>query len=271
MRSSGPNAPPKPSSAFTLYMRHRCSQSNDLISRPFNERRRIISSEWSSLSQEQKQIYYKQAIVERTKYEEEFAEYKKTDEYKDWLAKQEHNKSLSRKKNGKSSSKEPHEDFDSFEDEYSSKFRRIPIFTHEFLEYNRERETSLRHIRKQVTKLDEETALLSKHIDNLAGAETNLEQQIKLAEATLASEESILAKLNKELVVTFSDLPVPNPDVSARSPNKGVERINPNNIESYLSRLAELTSSGHHEALKAKARDRLKAAVQCGTLSVCSI
>lgn len=43
-------------------------------------------------------------------------------------------------------------------------------------------------------------------MDNLAGAETTLEQQIKLAEATLASEESILAKLNKELVATFSDV-----------------------------------------------------------------
>ncbi|KAL5971296.1 High mobility group protein 20A [Taenia solium] len=271
MRSYGPNAPLKPSSAFNLYMRYRSSQSNELSSLPFNERRRMISSEWASLPQEQKDMYYKQAIVERTRYEEEFAEYKKTDEYKNWLAKQEYNKSLQRKKNGKSSSKETHEDVDSFEDEYSSKFRRIPIFTHEFLEYNRERETSLRHIRKQVTKLDEETALLSKHIDNLAGAETTLEQQIKSAEATLASEESVLAKLNKELVATFSDLPIPIADASNRSPNKSAERINPNNIESYLSRLAELASSGHHEPLRAKARERLKAAMQCGTLTMYSV
>ncbi|VDM32747.1 unnamed protein product [Hydatigera taeniaeformis] len=251
-------------------MRYRSSQSSDLNSRPFNERRRIISVEWSSLPQEQKEIYYKQAIVERTKYEEVFAEYKKTEEYKRWLARQEYKKSLQRKKNGKSS-KEIHDDIDSFDDEYSSKFRRIPIFTHEFLEYNREREMSLRHIRKQVTKLDEETALLREHVNNLASAETSLEQQIKQAEATLASEENVLVKLNKELVATFSDLPVPNSDNSARSPNKGGERINPNNVESYLSRLAELISSGHHEPLKAKARERLKAAMQCGTLSMYSI
>ncbi|KAL5105449.1 High mobility group protein 20A [Taenia crassiceps] len=257
MRTYGPNAPPKPSSAFNLYMRYRSSQSNDLSSRPFNERRRMISSEWSSLPQEQKDVYYKQAIVERAKYEEEFAEYKKTDEYKSWLAKQEYNKSLQRKKNGKSSSKETHEDVDSFEDEYSSKFRRISIFTHEFLEYNRERETSLRHIRKQVTKLDEETALLK--------------QQIKLAEAALASEEIVLAMLNKELLATFSDLPIPNSDASTRSPNKGAEKMNLNNIESYLSKLAEMACSGHHESLTAKARERLKAAMQCGTLSMCSI
>ena len=150
MRTFGPNAPAKPSSAFNIYMRKRCSQSAELNSRPFNERRRIISSEWSALSQDQKQVYHEQAILERTTYEEKFAEYKKTDEYKEWVIKQKDNKAV-RRKNGKLSSKEVHDDADSFDDEYSSKIRRVPIFTHEFLEYNRERETSLRNIRKQVS------------------------------------------------------------------------------------------------------------------------
>lgn len=149
MRPLGPNAPPRPSSAFNLYMRKRCSQSAELNSRPFNERRRMISIEWSALPQDQKQVYHEQATVERLNYEEKFAEYKKTDEYKEWVIKQKVNKAV-RRKNGKVSSKDTHDDADSFDDEYSSKIRRVPIFTHEFLEYNRERETALRNIRKQV-------------------------------------------------------------------------------------------------------------------------
>lgn len=148
MRSFGPNAPQKPSNAFMLFLRHRCNQSSDLSSLPFVEKRRHISTMWASLAQEQKQIYIDQATAERRTYEKKFAEYKKTDEYKQWLAKNANNKS-SRGKTGKFV-KDMNGDAGYFDDEFAFKFRRIPIFTPEFLEYNRKREMQLRNLRKEV-------------------------------------------------------------------------------------------------------------------------
>uniref|UniRef100_A0A5K3ESG5 HMG box domain-containing protein n=1 Tax=Mesocestoides corti TaxID=53468 RepID=A0A5K3ESG5_MESCO len=266
MRNSGPNAPSRPRSAFNLYMQYRLSHDEDLVARPFIERRRLIGGEWSAMSQQQKQIYRDQAICEREKYLKEFDEYKKTDEYKEWIAKQEISQSLKRGK--KTTGK--HNVEDGLGDGVSSKFRRVPIFTQEFLEYNRQREMSLRHLRKQVTKLDEETALLSKHVENLANAGNNLEQQIKAAEAQLSLEEAVVQKFCKELVTTFADLPVPTLDKSTRSPSKGSERITLSSVDSYLSRLAELSSSGNHETLRTTAVEFLRAAIRSKKLTMCS-
>ncbi|KAM7541920.1 hypothetical protein Aperf_G00000004772 [Anoplocephala perfoliata] len=269
MKSFGPNAPHKPSSAFILFLRYRCSQSSDLNSLPFVEKRRRISTEWASLAQEQKQIYIDQATAERKIYEEKFAEYKKTDEYKQWLAKNANNKS-SRGKTGKFA-KDMNGDADCFDDEFASKFRRIPIFTPEFLEYNRQREMQLRNLRKEVIKQEEETASFTAHIDSLASANTSMTQQIKSAEESLAAEEKLISKLKQELVASFSSLQLPSLESSTRSPSKAIDRIASDNVDLYLSKLAELVNSGHNEALKAKAKECLIAALQSKSLSLCSL
>lgn len=54
--------------------------------------------------------------------------------------------------------------------------------------------------------MEEETALLSKHVENLENAGTKLEQQIKAAEVQLISEEALVQKFRKELVNTFADV-----------------------------------------------------------------
>ncbi|VUZ47860.1 unnamed protein product, partial [Hymenolepis diminuta] len=265
MRSHGPNAPQKPTSAFMYFLRHQCSQSNDLDSLSFNEKRSYASKIWQSMTREQKQVYYDKVRAEQKAYDVKLAEYKKTDEYKQWLVKHE-NSRTARGKGGKST-KDTNGDADSIDDEFSSKFRRIEIFTPEFLDYNKQREMQLRNLRKEVTKQEEETASFSAHIDGLSSANAAMTQQIKLAEESLAQEEKLVSKLYQELTANFSSLQLSNLEFSPRSPSKSLVS---NNIDSYLSKLVELVNSGHNEALKTKVKECLVAAIQSKSLSLCS-
>ncbi|VDN35081.1 unnamed protein product [Dibothriocephalus latus] len=206
-KSCDPNAPARPRSSFNLYMSHRISQSEALASKPFGERNRMIGLEWAALPPEQKQIFNEQASREREKYKVDFEAYKQTQSFKDWQAKQEGLRASNSPKSGKRGPKggkrthEPEPDTTS-----SPKTQRIPIFSEEFLAYNRQREMTLRNLRKQATQLEEETALLSKHVENLANASTKLEQQIKSTEAQLAAEEALTQRFRKELTATFAEV-----------------------------------------------------------------
>nr|CUU99004.1 hypothetical transcript [Hymenolepis microstoma] len=248
---------------------YQCSQSNDLDSLPFNEKRSYASKIWQSMSQEQKQVYYDKVRTEQKAYDIKLAEYKKTDEYRQWLIKHENNKA-SRGKNGKPA-KDMNGETDSVDDEFASKFRRIEIFTPEFLDYNKQREMQLRNLRKEVTKQEEETASFSTHIDGLSSANSAMTQQIKSSEESLAQEEKLFTKFYQELAAAFSSLQLPNLESSPRSHGKSFDRITPNNVESFLSKLMELIHSGHNEVLKAKAKECLTAAIQSNSLSLCSI
>lgn len=150
VKLSGPNAPTRPRSSFNLFMQSRLSQSAEISSRTFAERSRILGGEWSALSKEDKQMFNEQATREREKYKEDLAAYKNTQEYKDWVAKHEGEQAASVNKGGKRPIKLQMDPDGDLSDSISSKVARIPIFTHEFLEYNRQREMSLRQLRKQV-------------------------------------------------------------------------------------------------------------------------
>lgn len=155
--------------------------------------------------------------------------------------------------------------------------------------------------------MDEETALLSKHVENLANAGSNLQQQIKATETQLAAEELLVQKFRKELVATFCDvclhlsfyylilgfihlcpfiinvgvtsyrahfgllqLQIPMMDGDAVSPTKGSERITVSSVDCYLSRLAGIVASGQHDRLKAKAAELIKSAIKFKTITLCT-
>ncbi|CAB3999733.1 High mobility group 20A [Paramuricea clavata] len=53
----------------------------------------------------------------------------------------------------------------------------VPVFSDAFLHYNKSRESELRKLRKATTELEEQNAILSKHIDNLNTAIGKLEDE----------------------------------------------------------------------------------------------
>ena len=54
----------------------------------------------------------------------------------------------------------------------------IPIFQDEFLKLNKAREMELRSLRKNAIELEEHSALLQNHVDNMESVVADLEQEV---------------------------------------------------------------------------------------------
>ncbi|GAA31213.2 High mobility group protein 20A [Clonorchis sinensis] len=251
-RPQDKNAPRKPPTAFMLYVKQRRLQSEQLASLAFGERNRILGSEWSNLPADQKAGFFNEAKELRDKYTQLLAEYKKSDAYKDWLASAGSTEMQKTKARGKHKL-----------DPISGSVQpdcKIPIFTHEFLEYNRLREVVLRQLKKQAVQLEEETALLSKHVDNLVNAEAKTKSQLQAYQEQLDNEEQLLKRLQKELVAVLGEIVLPHTTVN--DPNsKGTERITETSVESFLSQLGQLHKSKQHMDVVNKVIQALNSAI----------
>ncbi|TNN14168.1 High mobility group protein [Schistosoma japonicum] len=237
------NAPRRPLSAFMLFMKKRRQESEYIASKSFSDRNRIVSAEWAALSAEEKQVYTDQAAEGRESYKKLFAEYKTTDNYKNWLASNQIVNANSSKASCKRSGKLKRQISHPRNSDTNSDCK-ISIFTHEFLEYNRLREVILRQLKKHASQLEEETALLSKHVENLL----------------LTSEQNLLKQLCKELTIALSDITLPNN--TSDTCLKGVERITETSVESFLSRLESLKTTSSHSELSAKVIQSIRSACQ---------
>ncbi|XP_015793333.1 high mobility group protein 20A [Tetranychus urticae] len=105
----------------------------------------------------------------------------------------------------------------------------IPIFTEEFLDHNKARESELRQLRKVNTDYEEQNAILSKHIENMKAAIEKLEVESVQRKATNKSLDEHLTKLRSLIVAQFSNFPIPGT----------TETVNPDNVEHYLQNLAD--------------------------------
>lgn len=116
---------------------------------------------------------------------------------------------------------------------YSSSTFDIPIFTEEFLDHNKMRESELRQLRKLNTEYEEQNAILSKHIDNMKSAIEKLEiESVQQKNNNLALDEH-LNRLKALIITNFSNIPIP-----------GTEEIpTMNSIESYLNKLGSKLKS----------------------------
>ncbi|KAA3672060.1 uncharacterized protein DEA37_0004840 [Paragonimus westermani] len=249
------NAPKKPPTAFMLFMKQRRLQSKHLASLSFGERNRAVGAEWGALTFEEKAVFFDQAKEEREKYSQLFTEYKKSDAYKAWLASTENTETKGKKSNGKSGKR-------SLSSDASGTVQpdfKVPIFTHEFLEYNRLREAILRQLKKQAAQLEEETALLSKHVDNLVNAEARTKAQLQASEEQFATDEQLLKRLHKELVASLHEIAVPY--ASANPTAKSTEHITETSVESFLSQLGLLHKSQMNVDVTNKAIQSLRVAI----------
>nr|CAX73377.1 High mobility group protein 20A [Schistosoma japonicum] len=253
------NAPRRPLSAFMLFMKKRRQESEYIASKSFSDRNRIVSAEWAALSAEEKQVYTDQAAEGRESYKKLFAEYKTTDNYKNWLASNQIVNANSSKASCKRSGKLKRQISHPRNSDTNSDCK-ISIFTHEFLEYNRLREVILRQLKRHASQLEEETALLSKHVENLVNAENRTKYQINTTKELLTSEQNLLKQLCKELTIALSDITLPNN--TSDTCLKGVERITETSVESFLSRLESLKTTSSHSELSAKVIQSIRSACQ---------
>ncbi|THD23965.1 High mobility group protein 20A [Fasciola hepatica] len=261
-RSVDKNAPRKPLTAFMMFMKERRSNSESLASLPFGERNRILGAEWSQMSKEQKQVYSSRAAEERAKYNVLLAEYKSSESYKTWLASNEGYVKNPKRKKGV----QPEAERDSRESNF-----RVSIFTTEFLQYNRLREVVLRQLKKQAIQLEEETALLSKHVENLVHAETRTKTQLQSCSEQLANDEQIQKRLYRELVAALAEVSLPCSGGTSDSISLGTEHITETSVQSFFTQLEQLKQDQKHPELIIKAQELLETAISKKILKLVSL
>ena len=103
----------------------------------------------------------------------------------------------------------------------------IPIFTEQFLEHNKCRETELRRLRKVTTEFEEQNSVLAKHIENMKAAEIKLRAEMVLMKEKNQDVIDHLEKLKVQFVQQFSNVPIPGTN----------EYPTLANVESYITRL----------------------------------
>ncbi|XP_052240582.1 high mobility group protein 20A-like isoform X1 [Dreissena polymorpha] len=195
------NAPKPPLSGYIRFLnerRERLRQENPSLT--FIELTRMMGSEWSKLPQHEKQKYLDAAEVDKDRYNREMEAYQKTESYKQFRQQQEKMAKLEIEKESSGVEDEDEPDPGMFE---------IPIFTEEFLNHNKARETELRQLRKQTTELEEQNAILGKHIDNMKQAIEKLQVEAIQQRNNNMALQGHLDALRQTLTANFGSIPLP--------------------------------------------------------------
>lgn len=196
----------------------------------FAEVTKKLATEWSHLSEDEKQPYLQQAEQDRLRYRQELQQYKTSDQFRQFQQslltqdkKVTDRSSVVRKKPGpKPKAKvpavqqiaagrvveSPHvTQSDSWPKTMSK--TDIPIFTEDFLEHNKVRETELRKLRKVTNEYEEQNAILSKHIEKMQAAELKLNADMEQMEEKNLLVEQTLKTMKDEIVSSFSNFAIP--------------------------------------------------------------
>ena len=236
------NAPHKPLNGYVLFLnqnRARILQENPGVE--FPDVTKKLAAEWAQLADEKRQPFLQQAEQDRQRYRQELQQYKASDAFRAFqqslLPADPHSGRAAggdvvvvRKKPGpkpknKAAATEPaagraaagpyvtsrtEESPSATPDSWQTPSKSdIPIFTDEFLDHNKVRETELRKLRKMTTEYEEQNAILFKHIDKMKAAEIKLKaEMVQMAEKNVAVEQT-LNHLKNEVVAAFANWPIP--------------------------------------------------------------
>ncbi|KAM0672110.1 HMG domain-containing chromatin-associated [Ordospora colligata] len=94
------NAPKKPMSGYLIFGQEQRNKNEDLRKMPVAEQGKIISEMWKNLSEEQRNNYNDISNKEREHYYVAMDEYKKSDQYQEYLEKVKETDSGKKKKKG---------------------------------------------------------------------------------------------------------------------------------------------------------------------------
>ncbi|XP_050422160.1 high mobility group protein 20A [Adelges cooleyi] len=234
-------APRPPLSGYIRFLNDRRDQFRaENPSLPFAEITKMLATEWNQLPVDKKQQYLLAAEQERVTYVEELAAYRKTDSYRNFVQRklkkkkpnvsieQIQNKEPEKEKEKEKSSNDTNEAYD------------IPIFSEEFLNFNKARECELRHLRKTVTDQEQEVSVLDKHIENLNNGITKLVANTDQLKTGCEKLEEHLDSLRSKFLETFSMIKLP--DSKEEPPTLQT-------IDQFVSKLATLLKTGADSTL----------------------
>ncbi|XP_060557702.1 high mobility group protein 20A-like isoform X3 [Ruditapes philippinarum] len=233
------NAPKQPLSGYIRFLnerRERLRTEHPGLS--FVEITRLLGSEWTKLPQHEKQKYLDDADRDKERYNREMEAYQKTESYKQFKQQQEKRMKAEMDKDSSGVEEEEENDTSAFE---------IPIFTEEFLDHNKAREGELRQLRKQTTELEEQNAILSKHIENMKQAIDKLQVEAIQQRNNNMALQGHLDALRQTLTANFNNIPLPGSN----------EIPTLETIDTYMARLHSviLEQPQKNEKLIAQVRD----------------
>jgi len=202
-----------------------------------------IAAEWRALTEEQKKPYIDQAAIDRAKFDKLNEEYQKTDAYKEFIKKKKAFQST--RKNGKKGRLGENE----LNEEDLLKAGDIPIFSDKFIEYNRERETLLRNLRKEVSRLEEEEKRLKEHVGDMEATSRTMETEMHENTQRCNALKGQLTKWRKTLADALKSLPLPG----SKDPPT------PSTVDAYLVKVHQMSLDcpAANQNFLAKVRDAI--------------
>lgn len=259
------NAPKQPLNGYVRFLnenREKTRTTNPQAS--FSEITKLLAQDWTKLVPEEKQRYFDEAEKDKERYLRELEQYQQTEAYRIFTAKKLQDKK--RRASGMMDmtdeveinipaqhnvehSAPPIQQQPAIETRKDDDFAGfdIPIFTEEFLDHNKARETELRQLRKSNTEYEEQNAILSKHIENMKAAISKLEVETVQQRNNNMALQQHLENLRATLTENFASVPLPGTN----------ETPTLETIDSYMARLHTLIldSPQEHEALISTVRD----------------
>lgn len=248
-RARDVNAPERPLTGYVRFLNDRreaVRAANPTAN--FPDVTKLLAIEWSKLSPQEKQKYLDEAEKDRERYTKELEQYQQTEAYRMFTKKQHEKKAKGDDASAAATTNGTAADAvseDSKKDELPG--YNIPIFTEEFLDYNKGCEAELRQLRKSNTEYEEQNAILGKHIDTMKAAIEKLEVETVQQKNNNLALQQHLAALRTKLAASFSSLPLPGTNETATLEN----------IDSYMAVLHSiiLDRPQEHEALIASVRE----------------
>ncbi|KAG1662227.1 High mobility group protein 20A [Nymphon striatum] len=203
------NAPKAPLTGYVRFLndgRERVRAENANAS--FSEITKILAQQWSSTSAEEKHKYLDEAEKDKERYMKELEQYQQTEAYKIFTLKQMEKKRKDENENHRDQNGSNGDALEDVRNNDGPGFD-IPIFTEEFLDHNKARETELRQLRKSNTEFEEQNAILTKHIENMKSAIDKLEVEATQQRNNNVALELHLSNLRQSLAQGFSTVQLP--------------------------------------------------------------
>ncbi|XP_069359379.1 high mobility group protein 20A isoform X3 [Maniola hyperantus] len=256
---------------------------------PLTELTRQLASEWSKLPGEEKQQYLNAADQDKERYIKEWAEYKKTDAYKEFRKHQMEQKDMS---NSSKKIKQNTNINNAVVDTAATQIAEqnvinanvaasaavnnaarqptpprprpcitpasgeemagdtdIPIFTDQFLQHNKLRESELRQLRKANSDYEQQNAILQRHAEEVSAATSRLR-----AETTAAAERTAALVAHRRALVSSLVQALQSVALPLQGGSFGASD---SNIEEYMEKLQSFALETKNNPLVKQAKDIL--------------
>ncbi|XP_026499578.1 high mobility group protein 20A [Vanessa tameamea] len=282
-------APRQPLTGYVRFLNERRDQLRaEQPELGFAELTRQLASEWSKLPSEEKQQYLDAADQDKERYIKEWAEYKKTDAYKEFRRQQ-----MEQKDSNTTTKKiKPNTNNDSNLNNTGAATQTpeqsivgniaavpvtclprqqtpprprpcitpasgeeipgdtdIPIFTDQFLHHNKLRETELRQLRKANSDYEQQNAILQRHAEEVSAATARLR-----AETAAAAERTAALVAHRRALVSNLSQALQSVVLPLQGGPTGASE---SNIEEYMEKLQSFALDGKNNPLLKQAKDIL--------------